>query len=108
MNLLMLVEPTSTKHVGVLPIVGPAEVGKSTLVAHVCNDERVRNNFTQIVLITQYDLKDKGLTTLEDGGVIYYQQNSLNENERTLSIIEFSEDIDKAAWNCYLASATCH
>lgn len=64
MNLLMLVEPTSTKHVGVLPIVGPAEVGKSTLVAHVCNDERVRNNFTRIVLITQYDLEDKGLTTL--------------------------------------------
>jgi len=60
------------------------------------------------VLITQYDLKDKGLTTLEDGGVLYYQQNFLNENERTLSIIEFSEDIDKAAWNCYLASATCH
>jgi hypothetical protein len=34
-NFLMLVEPTSTKHVGVLPVVGPAEVGKSTLVAHV-------------------------------------------------------------------------
>jgi polynucleotide 5'-kinase involved in rRNA processing len=58
-NFLMLVEPTSTKHVGVLPIVGQAEVGKSTLVAHVCNDERVRSNFTQIVLITQYDLKVK-------------------------------------------------
>jgi hypothetical protein len=68
----------------------------------------VRNNFTRIVLITQYDLKDKGLTTLEDAGVVYYQHNSMNENERTLSIIEFSEDIDEAAWKCYLASATFH
>ena len=40
--------------------------------------------------------------------MVYYQHNSLNENERTLSIIEFSEDIDEAAWKCYLASATCH
>ncbi|CAL5077968.1 unnamed protein product [Urochloa decumbens] len=108
MNYLMLVEPTCTKHVGVLPIVGPAVVGKSTLIAHVCNDERVRNNFTKIVLTTQYDLKDKGLMTLDDGAVVYYQHNSLNENERTLSIIEFSEDIDEASWKSYLASATCH
>ncbi|CAL5091784.1 unnamed protein product [Urochloa decumbens] len=107
MNFLMLVEPSSTKRVGVLPIVGPAEVGKSTLVAHVCNDERVRNNFTRIMLTTQYDFEDKGLTTLDDGVVVYYQNSSLYENERTLSIIEFSEDIDEAAWKGYLASATC-
>lgn len=45
MNFLMLVEPHNTKR-GVLPILGQAAVGKSTLVAHVCNVERVCNYFT--------------------------------------------------------------
>jgi hypothetical protein len=31
---------------GVLPIVGPALIGKSTLVEHVCNDERVCSHFS--------------------------------------------------------------
>ena len=35
---------------GVLPIVGPALIGKSTLVEHVCNDERVRRHFSLILL----------------------------------------------------------
>jgi hypothetical protein len=32
---------------GVLPIVGPVRVGKSTLIEHACNDDRVRGHFSQ-------------------------------------------------------------
>jgi ABC-type enterochelin transport system ATPase subunit len=83
MDFFFMLEPTGSKQVGVLLIVGPAGLGKSTLVAYVCNVKRAHNNFTRIVLITKYDLKGKGLTTLEDGVVVYRQHNSLNENERT-------------------------
>lgn len=107
MNFLMLVEPPSEKYVSVQPIVGQAKVGKSTLVAHVCNEERVCNYFTQILFITEYDLKVRGLTTFKDGGFVIHQNSSMNENERTLAIIEFPEDIDEDAWKQNLASATC-
>ncbi|KAL6647748.1 hypothetical protein ACP70R_015185 [Stipagrostis hirtigluma subsp. patula] len=106
-NFLMLVEPQSTKNVGVLPIVGPCLTGKSTIVAHVCNDERVRNNFTQIVFITENDLEDKSVTALNDGGAIVHKNNSLNGNERVLIVIELSENVDEAALKSYLASVTC-
>ncbi|TVU00364.1 hypothetical protein EJB05_54226, partial [Eragrostis curvula] len=103
MRFLILVEPQNSKNVGVLPIVGPAAVGKSTLVAHVCKDERVRSNFTQIVLIDECDPKGKVLNTFKGGG---HQNNSLNGDENTLAIIEFSEDVNEDAWKRYLACST--
>ncbi|KAL6647744.1 hypothetical protein ACP70R_015181 [Stipagrostis hirtigluma subsp. patula] len=93
MNFLMTVEPPSSQGVGILPIVGPPTAGKSTLVAHVSKDERVRNYFTQILFVTEDDL-GKGLTT--------------EGNERLLAIIELTENIDEAALRRYLASATGH
>ncbi|TVU40185.1 hypothetical protein EJB05_13636, partial [Eragrostis curvula] len=93
MNFLMIVEPPSSQGVGILPIVGPATAGKSTLVAHVSNDERVCNYFTKILFVTEDDL-DKGLTTEGNG--------------RLLAIIELTENIDEAALRRYLASATGH
>jgi hypothetical protein len=39
--------------VEVLPIVGPGRVGKSTLVAHVCKDERVRAHFSEIIFLKE-------------------------------------------------------
>ncbi|TVU40402.1 hypothetical protein EJB05_13866, partial [Eragrostis curvula] len=38
LDFLMQMEHPSTKIIGVLPIVGPTCVGKSTIVAHVCDD----------------------------------------------------------------------
>lgn len=102
MNFLMTEGPPSAKGVDVLPIVGPATVGKSTLVGHVCNDERVRNNFARIVFVTEVDIKDDALTNLKDGGLIIHQNNSPNRNERLLYIIEFPEDVDEAGWQRYL------
>jgi hypothetical protein len=43
--------------VGVLPVIGRARVGKSTLVEHVCLDERVRSHFSLIVFLGDGDTK---------------------------------------------------
>jgi hypothetical protein len=48
-NFLLCTQPNGAEELKVLPVVGPARVGKSTLVAHVCNDERVRGHFSEIV-----------------------------------------------------------
>ena len=44
----------------VLPIVGAAWVGKTTLIEHVCLDERVREHFSSIVFFTEDDLGAQG------------------------------------------------
>ncbi|XP_004972148.2 disease resistance protein RGA2 [Setaria italica] len=50
MGFLLKPEPPGAQGLQVLPIIGPPRVGKSTLVEHVCYDERVRNHFSSIIL----------------------------------------------------------
>ncbi|PVH39074.1 hypothetical protein PAHAL_5G428000 [Panicum hallii] len=51
----------------VLPIVGPREVGKRTLVEHVCLDERVRKHFAKIhrLDLRSYDLEHHHLSLID-------------------------------------------
>ncbi|KAM0893213.1 hypothetical protein ACQ4PT_025257 [Festuca glaucescens] len=42
-------EPPGDHALPVLPVIGAAEIGKKTLVAHVCSDERVRSHFSSIL-----------------------------------------------------------
>ncbi|KAK3126251.1 hypothetical protein QOZ80_7AG0553810 [Eleusine coracana subsp. coracana] len=94
-----------TKSMDILPIVGPGYVGKSTLVAHVCNNEIVRNHFSQITIVNGDDINKKKLITLKDGGRIIHQNSSLGENGRSLVVIEFSENVDSVAWNSWYLSS---
>ncbi|KAL6647196.1 hypothetical protein ACP70R_014633 [Stipagrostis hirtigluma subsp. patula] len=75
----------------VLPIIGPKRVGKSTLVEHACNDERVREHFSQIVLYACNDIADEGVMSLRDGGVIKHQ-NCGFKGEQILIIVELDGD----------------
>lgn len=105
MDFLMQTAHPSMRSVGVLPIVGPGYVGKCTLVAHVYNDARVRNHFSQIVIINGDKISDDALASLKHGCVIKYQNNALaGENERVLAVIEFSENVDKVPWNSFYLS----
>ncbi|KAJ1287524.1 hypothetical protein BS78_02G016800 [Paspalum vaginatum] len=77
----------------------PGYVGKSTLVAHVCYDVRVRNHFSRVVVLHGDEISDDPLASLNHGGALIYENNDLGEKERVLAIIEFSENVDKLAWN---------
>lgn len=75
-DFLLKTEAPGSKGLGVLPIVGPAQIGKSTLVEHVCVDERVRNYFSLILFYNGSVLKDETPSTLRDGCIIKYQNHA--------------------------------
>ncbi|CAL4982356.1 unnamed protein product [Urochloa decumbens] len=106
MDFLMQNEQSGTEGVHVLPIIGPSFVGKSTLVAYVCNDARVRNCFSQIMVINEDDINNQNLVDLKEGVTIVHQNTTLVENERVLVVIEFSRDVDELSWkNLYSSSS---
>ena len=67
---------------GVLPIVGPALIGKSTLVEHVCNDERVRSHFSLTLLHATAGSAGVGglgtMASLRDNCATKHQSNGKN------------------------------
>ncbi|CAL5028075.1 unnamed protein product [Urochloa decumbens] len=69
---------------GVLPIIGGIRVGKKTLIAHACNNEKVRRHFTWIL-----HLKGERILRREKEPFI---------PERTLVVIEFTSDVDDDNW----------
>ncbi|CAM0954793.1 unnamed protein product [Alopecurus aequalis] len=96
-NFLLQAEPLRGADLGVLPIVGPGLIGKSTLVGHVCEDERVRNHFSLILVYNGNDLKDETSVNFRDQCVIKHQ-NIVSGEERSLLIIELSGDVDEGTW----------
>ncbi|CAL5075640.1 unnamed protein product [Urochloa decumbens] len=88
------------EHLGVLPIFGPANVGKSTLVEHASIDERVRDHFSQIVLLSGGDLvgKDMELALADGAGVIKHENRAESGGGRVLIIVELDRDISGDFW----------
>ncbi|KAM3346118.1 hypothetical protein ACQJBY_020575 [Aegilops geniculata] len=68
----------------VLAIIGGFQVGKKTLVAHVCNDENVRSYFSSIL-----HFNEDNLCRIE---------NETCTSGRTLVIVEFRSDVDDEKW----------
>lgn len=71
----------------VLPIIGGAAVGKKTLVAHACGDERVRSRFSSVLHLNGDSLLSHGMTMF---GVT------------TLVVIEFASDVGDDDCLCLL------
>ncbi|KAM0830636.1 hypothetical protein ACQ4PT_066080 [Festuca glaucescens] len=74
----------------VLPVTGGRGVGKKTLVAHVCDDERVRSYFANIL-----HLKGDGLSRLTDHERL---------SGRTLVVVEFVSHVDVDDWTAFCSS----
>ncbi|TVU41051.1 hypothetical protein EJB05_14541, partial [Eragrostis curvula] len=71
-----------------LPISGPKRAGKSTLVEHACNDERVRGHFSQIVSLSRGNLGDENIALTSTTTTL---TTSCCE-ERVLLIVELDGD----------------
>lgn len=74
----------------VLPIIGGCRVGKKTLVAHVCNDDKVRSHFSSILNI--------------EGDSISRLDHKKFNHERVLVVVEFCSDVDDEDWLKFYSS----
>uniref|UniRef100_A0A0E0B7M3 Disease resistance N-terminal domain-containing protein n=1 Tax=Oryza glumipatula TaxID=40148 RepID=A0A0E0B7M3_9ORYZ len=77
----------------VLPIIGSLAVGKKTLVAHVCADERVQSQFSSILHLNEDDLLRLAHSdTLLSG--------------KMLVVVEFVSDLNEKNWEEFYTSLT--
>jgi hypothetical protein len=65
-SFLLHEEPPGDCNFGVLPIIGPGKVGKTTLVEHVCCDKKVRNHFSHIIFLSDNDFREEKQCKLRD------------------------------------------
>ncbi|EER95768.1 putative disease resistance protein RGA3 isoform X2 [Sorghum bicolor] len=104
-SFLLNTEPHGSEELEVLPIFGPCHVGKSTLVSHVCKDERVRDHFSEILLLSGHDFTNYDLLTLRKRCAVEHQKNVLNTNkDRRLLVVELDGDVHEDAWNKLFSS----
>ncbi|KAJ1287448.1 hypothetical protein BS78_02G010600 [Paspalum vaginatum] len=97
-SFLLQTKSHRTEEPEVLPIIGPGRVGKSTLVAHVCNDERIRDHFSEIVFLTDHDFRDEMLSVQSQGDAVEQQICTTGRDQRLLVIVEIAGDVTKDAW----------
>ncbi|CAL5089556.1 unnamed protein product [Urochloa decumbens] len=102
-NFLLQPDPPGMESLQVLPIVGPARVGKSTLVEHVCYNERVRNHFSSIMLCDGYP-------TASEGSRVVKKQTTHGSYGRSLVILELAHDfvLDERQCKKFYSSAESH
>jgi hypothetical protein len=109
-SFLLQTQPYGTEYLEVLPIVGPALVGKSTLVAHVCKDERVRTCFSEIYFLHDRDFTNDELVTFVEGCAMKHQSllSKSNKYRKVLFVLELVGDLSEDAWNkLYSSSKRC-
>ncbi|EER96119.1 disease resistance protein RGA2 [Sorghum bicolor] len=95
-------------NLGVLPIVGRRRVGKSTLIEHACNNERVRTHFCRIMCFRRCGTKDeRTVATLSDCDVIKHGSGAIGD-ERILVIIELVGDMDEDVWRKFYSDCKHH
>jgi hypothetical protein len=112
--LLQPVPAGSPPYLSVLPIIGRVKAGKTTLVRHACDDERVRGHFS-LVESFQLDhvVREGGLpgqtSWASDGGQYIAGVRRILGKERfasrrSLLVFEDAWPIDPSAWSAFAAS----
>jgi len=79
-SFLLHTQPNGAEELEVLPIVGPRYVGKSTLVAHVCKDERVFGHFSNILFFRIHGFTDDEVATFREGCATKLQNHMPGSN----------------------------
>jgi len=100
-SFLLHTQPNGAEELEVLPIVGPRYVGKSTLVAHVCKDERVFGHFSNILFFRIHGFTDDEVATFREGCATKLQNRMSDSNKdgRLLVVIELDGDLREEALN---------
>ncbi|RCV09193.1 hypothetical protein SETIT_2G007800v2 [Setaria italica] len=100
-NFLLHKRHHDSKELDILPIIGPGRVGKTTLVAHVCEDERIRDHFSEILFLRDHDFTAVDLATVRERCAMEYKNRVSNSNKdgRLLVVVELVGDLNEDAWN---------
>ncbi|CAL5077202.1 unnamed protein product [Urochloa decumbens] len=100
-NFLLHTDRHEGEDLGLLPIVGPGQVGKTTLVAHVCKNERVRGHFSKILFFSIHSFTNDEVSNFEKACATEHQNHMSNSNidRRLLVVVEFIGDLNENAWN---------
>ncbi|CAL4947714.1 unnamed protein product [Urochloa decumbens] len=85
-SFLLKPESPGAESLQVLPIIGPPRVGKSTLVEHVCYDERVRNHFSSIMLCS-------GDPTAAPEASALVKKQTRGSHRRSLVVMELADGL---------------
>jgi hypothetical protein len=104
LNFLLHTPPCSSRldRFDVLPIVGPMGCGKSTLVAHVCSNDRVRGHFSHIAFFRHGTFKDEDIAILTEG-----RTNRHDQNRKLLIVFEVVGELNDDLWQrlCFLSTS---
>ncbi|CAL4974322.1 unnamed protein product [Urochloa decumbens] len=93
-SFLLEPEPTGAGNLGVLPVIGRARVGKSTLLEHVCFDERVRKHFSSIIFLSEADMGDGKVSPHYLGGKGIIKHRDLDTAGKSLVVIDLVGGVD--------------
>ncbi|CAL4964396.1 unnamed protein product [Urochloa decumbens] len=88
-----LLRPCSS--LGVLPVIGPFYIGKSTLVEHACREEIVQRSFSNILHLSSDDLKDLVNDTYTDNHSKFLGPSC---GRCMIIVVELVHDSDVVAW----------
>ncbi|CAM0880140.1 unnamed protein product [Alopecurus aequalis] len=116
-NFLLYPSPTGAPpYLSVLPIIGQIKAGKTTLVKHACDDERVHGHFSLVECFQlEHVLREGGHPNqtiwASDGGEYFAgMRRILGEerfaSQRSLLVFEDAWPIDPSAWSAFAASPT--
>ena len=109
-SFLLDTQPRGSEELELLPIVGPYEVGKSTLVSHVCKDERIRDHFSEIFLLRRHEFTNFDHAKMSKGCAAENQNHVLNSNKdrRLLFVVELVGDLNEDTWNKWCCTYKQH
>lgn len=84
----------------VLPIIRPREVGKNTLIEHVCNEESVREHFSRVVRFKSDDLNNE-----ENQESFFKTSELVASSTMSLVVVELvNDDISDETWRGFCSS----
>ncbi|CAD6212306.1 unnamed protein product [Miscanthus lutarioriparius] len=80
----------------VLPVIGGVRVGKKTLVAHVCSNEKIRSQFSSVLHLT-----GENIWTMEHDAAPVIPAPA----GKSLLVVHFASDVEDEVWLKFYSSA---